>query len=134
MSKQQDIFNRVKKKTGANAFVEQMNTNQSEQKSKPTGTFDEFIQSLKFEEKEKQNKKRVTETHISHTVYIEKELKEAMDLLAEISEKGWKTRFLNGLIRNGLAPYADTLEKLHTVKEQERKLKERVRKELEGLN
>ncbi|KMY52544.1 hypothetical protein AC623_20630 [Bacillus sp. FJAT-27231] len=134
MSKQQDIFNRVKKKTGANTFIEQMNDNQSEQELKKADTFDEFIQSLKFEEKEKQNKKRVTETHVSHTIYIEKELKEAMDLLAEISEKGWKTRFLNGLIRNGLAPYVDTLEKLHEAKEQERKLKEKIRKELEELN
>lgn len=134
MSKQQDIFNRVKKKTGANAFVEQMNLNQDEQEPKTAGTFDEFIQSLKSEEKEKQNKKKVTETHVSHTVYIEKELKEAMDLLAEVSEKGWKTRFLNGLIRNGLAPYADTLETLHSAKEQERKLKEKVKKELEKLN
>ncbi len=51
-----------------------------------------------------------------------------MDLLAKAPGKVWKTRFLNGLIRNGLAPCTDRLETLHFAKEQERKLKEKVKK------
>ncbi|WP_338754868.1 hypothetical protein [Bacillus sp. FJAT-52991] len=131
-NKQQDIFNKIKGKTGANAFVQKMN----EEKDAPeeTTSFEEFIKSLSEEEAEMKKKKRVNDTHVSHTVYIDKELKEAMDLLAGISERGWKTRFLNGLIRNGLKPYAETLERLNEAKKQEEKLKQKLQKDLEKIH
>lgn len=131
-NKQQDIFNKIKGKTGANTFVQKMN--EEKDVSEGITSFEAFIKSLSEEEAEIKKKKRVNDTHVSHTVYIDKELKEAMDLLASVSERGWKTRFLNGLIRNGLKPYAETLEHLHEAKKQEEKIKQKLQKDLEKLN
>lgn len=131
-NKQQDIFNKIKGKTGANAFVQKMNEDKDEPEE--ITSFEAFIKSLSEEEAEIKKKKRVNDTHVSHTIYIDKELKEAMDLLASVSERGWKTRFLNGLIRNGLKPYAETLERLHDAKKQEEKIKQKLQKDLEKLN